>query len=155
MATENPRPLPSDFRMLAVGPELLPRRPRGLVQRHDGPWIRLAQPKPGKLSLDGRHRPRGKDGRRLQSGEFRHPFADEVPFRIVVLSLLDGIVNAHRVDPGDPGLHLELGEVNARLKVEELPGQMLHPRLPRLPEVVGQETQEHGPHPEIQISRLP
>ena len=44
--------------------------------------------------------------------------------------------------------------MNARLKVEELPRQVLHARLPGLPEVVGQEADQHGPHPEVQIARL-
>ena len=44
--------------------------------------------------------------------------------------------------------------MDARFEVEELTGQVLHPRLPWLPEVMGQETHQHGPHPEIQVPRL-
>ena len=73
----------------------------------------------------------------------------------MVLGLLDRIVNAHRIDPRDPRLHLKLGVVNPRLKIEELAGQMVHASLPGLPKVVRQKADQHGPHPESSSSPWP
>jgi hypothetical protein len=37
----------------------------------------------------------------------------------VIFSLLDDVVDAERVDAGDPGLHLQLRVVDARLVIKE------------------------------------
>ena len=62
-------------------------------------------------------------------GQFWNPFANEGTLGVVVLRLLHWVVDAHCINACYTRLHLELGIVNARLKIQELLGQMVDPPL--------------------------
>ena len=68
---------------------------------------------------------------------------------VLVQHLFGGRVNADRVDPGDPALHLELRIMDARLIVEEQPCEVDRRGLPVQPQVIGRERRQHRPHAEV------
>ena len=46
---------------------------------------------------------------------------DELSLSIVFQGLLDGIINADRIDSCDSRLHLKLGIVNSRFEIKKIP----------------------------------
>ncbi len=70
-------------------------------------------------------------------GKFRHPLSDEETVGIVICTLLDGIVYPNCICPGNPSLHLDLGEVYAWLEIKEYTCKVRSDTLPGKPQVLG------------------
>ena len=68
--------------------------------------------------------------------EFREPAPDKNPVGILIDRLLDGRIDADRIDAGHARLHLELAEVNAGFEVEKAPREMQGGPPPVQPEMV-------------------
>ena len=143
-----------DFGTFPKRPHAITCRPGCIGQIEHRRRVAFHGPPPhGRLHR--RRRPRCMHPTFWNPGQFRDPPLDKRPCWVVLLSLLDRIVNAHRVDACHPGLHLKLAVVDAWLKVQKTPGQVLHPILPRVVHVVRQEADKHGTHPKIQVARFP
>lgn len=124
----------------------------GFFQVHNWIGVVFAQFKAKKLPLQRRNFPRGVYVFIRQLCEFRHPLPDEVAVRIMFAGIEYRIINPDGVNSSSAGLHLKLRVVDAGLKIQKLPGQMVRPCLPGLPERVRKEGNQHGPHPEVDVA---
>ena len=80
--------------------------------------------------------------------------SNEIPLRILIHGLFHRVVNTQGIDARCARLHLHLGVVNARFKVDEQVGQVLGRVPPMQPQIVRGKGHQHGAHTEIDPTRL-
>lgn len=87
-------------------------------------------------------------------GEFWQPLAGKGAVGVVFQRIAHRIIYAYDMHAGSTCLHLKLGVVDAGFIVQEKLGKVTCAVFPMLEEVVGQEGDEHGAHPEIDPARV-
>ncbi len=80
--------------------------------------------------------------------------SNELARGVMISGLFCGIVYSNGVYAGDSRLHLKLGVVNAGLKIQKELGKMLDAQAPVDIKVMAKETNQHGAHAKVDVTRL-
>jgi hypothetical protein len=81
--------------------------------------------------------------------KLRHPLTHKVTSRVVIQTLLEGIVDPNGIDASSSRLHLNLGIVYPRFVIEELLRKKVCEEPPIKKEVVRCKADKHRPHSKV------
>ena len=82
-------------------------------------WIMLTDLTTGRELLHGCCFPRSMDTQLVKASAFRHPPTYKLTLGVLIHGLLDGVVNAQRIDTRRTRLHLHLWVMYAWLKIDK------------------------------------
>ena len=116
----------------------------GLYRVYEGQGVMFVHNRGGFIPCPGM-----MDICRWNYSQFWYPLPDKMTVWILIHSLFHGVIDPDRIYAGCPRLHLHLRPVNARLIIDEQPGQMMSRLAPIQPQMVTGHGHQHCPHAEI------